>query len=292
MFFLVVMQGKETFIQNIYITNTYRKNGDLKTMKSITKISLFILLFAFLATSCVTPRKVNYLQDMYNGSQIELENRFEAVISPYDEINIYVSCHHNPEMAAPFNIFGSTTNATNNTNTRQGYLVDVNGNIQFPVIGSLHVAGLTRLQLQDTITKRLIDGDLIKDPYVMVRFHTFKIFFLGSNGGKAISIPNERCTFLEALALSGDLNQFTNRSEIAVLREVNGRMTMRYLDPRSSDVFNDPYFMLQQNDFIITTGFTGTARNEISYWFTWITSITSIASLVISLMLYNKMGTK
>ena len=65
-------------------------------------------------------------------------------------------------------------------------------------------------------------------------------------------MPNERCTFLEALALSGDLNVYTNRSKIAVMREVDGKMVMRYLDPRSSKVFSDPFYMLQHNDFIIT----------------------------------------
>ena len=86
----------------------------------------------------------------------------------------------------------------------------------------------------------------------MVRFQNFKIFFLGSNGGKAINIDNERCTFLEALAMSGDLNVFTDRTKIAVMREVDGKMVMRYLDPRDSKVFEDPFYMLQQNDFIIT----------------------------------------
>ena len=98
----------------------------------------------------------------------------------------------------------------------------------------------------------LIEGGYISDPFVLVRFRNFKVFFLGANGGKAISVPNERCTFLEALALSGDMNIYTNRDKIMVMREVDGKMVSRYLDPRSSKVFDDPFFMLQQNDFIIT----------------------------------------
>lgn len=132
------------------------------------------------------------------------------------------------------------------------YLVDQFGNIEMPVLGTIHAAGLTRLKLQETIRDLLISGGYISDPYVMARFRNYKIFFIGSNGGKAITIPNERCTFLEALALSGDINVFTDRNKITVMREIDGKMVTRYLDPRSSKVFKDPFFMMQQNDFIIT----------------------------------------
>ena len=159
-----------------------------------------------------------------------------------------------------------------------------------PVLGTIHAAGLTRLQLQERIKNLLVSGGYISDPYVMVRFRDFKIFFLGSNGGKAITVPNERCTFLEALAMSGDLNVYTNRNKIAVMREVNGRMVMRYLDPRSSRVFQDPYFMLQQNDFIITrdSGY----RNFMQSYSQWapitsiVSTIASFASIYLTYMLY------
>lgn len=257
------------------------------TKTSLLIRSLFVAtLFLSLVTSCVTPRKINYLQDMCHGSQIELENKFEATIAPYDELNIYVSCF-DQKLAQPYNLY-SNNGIPYNTNGRQGYLVDVNGNIQFPVLGEIHVAGLTRLQLQDTLVNLLKQGNHLTDAYVMVRFNNFKIFFLGADGGKAITIQNERCTFLEALALSGDLSVYTNRSQIAVMREVNGEMTMRYLDPRSSKIFNDPYFMLQQNDFIITNASNlGTTRNEISYWMGWISSAISLSSLIVSLLVFN-----
>jgi polysaccharide export outer membrane protein len=86
----------------------------------------------------------------------------------------------------------------------------------------------------------------------MVRFKDFKIFFLGSNGGKAINIPNERCTFLEALAMAGGLDWYTRRDRIGVMREVNGKRVIHYLDPRSTEIFNDEFFVLQQNDIIFT----------------------------------------
>ena len=134
-------------------------------------------------------------------------------------------------------------------------------------------------------------GGYLPEPYVNVRFSDFKIFYLGNNEGKVINIPNERCTFLEALAMIGNLDQHTRRDRIAVMREVNGRMVMRYLDPRSSDIFNDPFFMLQQNDFIIAPNYnTGVLRNDFTYWMNLATMILSVGSLLTSIALYRSLS--
>lgn len=219
--------------------------------KRLLYICFVVTAMIFMLDSCVTTRQVAYLQDMEHGTQIELENQFEAVISPYDELIIMVSCS-DELLAKPFNLELNQYSNIYGSNRRIGYLVDQSGNIDFPVLGTIHVGGMTRLKLQEHITHLLVDGGYLSDPFVMVRFQNFKIFFLGSNGGKAITIDNERCTFLEALALSGDLNVYTDRTKIAVMREINGKMVMRYLDPRDSKVFEDPFYMLQQNDFVIT----------------------------------------
>lgn len=221
----------------------------MKRMRTF-RMGIVLALAALSAVSCVTNRKVAYLQDMKHNSQIELENKFEAVISPYDELDVIISSF-DMDLARPFNLRNNNNNNYNTSNSI-AYLVDQYGNIELPVLGTIHAAGLTRLNLQEKVKNLLIAGGYINDPYVLVRFRSFKIFFLGANGGKAITVPNERCTFLEALALSGDMNVYTNRSKIMVMREVDGKMVSRYLDPRSSKVFRDPFFMLQQNDFIIT----------------------------------------
>ena len=230
-------------------------------MKKMLRTGIVITLVALSAVSCVTNRKIAYLQDMKHATQIDLENRFEAVISPYDELDIAVSSF-DQELSQPFNLRSSS--GSNFTGTGLAYLVDQYGNIEMPVLGKIHAAGLTRLKLQDQVKNMLIAGGYINDPYVMVRFRNFKIFVLGSNGGKAITIPEERCTFLQALALAGDLNIYTDRTKIMVIREIDGQMVSRYLDPRSSKVFDDPFFMMQQNDFIITrnTGY----RNFQQSW--------------------------
>ncbi len=252
-------------------------------MKIKSRINSLTILTvtALMAASCVTNKQIAYLQDMTHNTQIELENKFEAVVSPYDELDIVVTCFDN-ELAKPFNIGGnSQATAGNYTARNLSYLVDQYGNIEMPVLGTIHAAGMTRLKLQEKVRQMLIDGGYISDPFVMVRFRDYKIFFLGSNGGKAITIPNERCTFLEALALSGDLNQYTNRRKIAVMREVNGRMVMRYLDPRSSKIFQDPYYMLQQNDFIITQDVR--YKNFLDSFKNW-TPILSVASTVVGVV--------
>lgn len=241
------------------------------------------LLFAstwllLLASSCVTSKEVSYLQDLNPNEAIALNSKFEAVISPYDELRISVlGFGVEKELAEPFNPFGNMQNSSGQNGFN--YLVDVNGNIQFPNLGLMHVQGLTRLQLQDTIKTQLINGGHMNDPMVEVRFANFRVFVLGtSDGGKVLNITNERCTFLEALAMAGGLNKFTKRDRIAVMREIDGQMVTHFLDPRSSDVFNDPFFLLQQNDIIITESFRRTYTQE------GLTTTVSMVSVVVSLL--------
>ena len=260
-------------------------------MKRLFSNGLLVILAALCAVSCVTTRRIAYLQDLTHGSQIELEDTFEAVISPYDELDIIISCFEQ-ELAQPFNIRTVMSGAGQGSGYGLSYLVDQYGDIELPVLGKIHAAGLTRLKLQERIREMLVEGNYISDPFVMARFRNFKIFFLGSNGGKAITIPNERCTFLEALALSGDLNIYTQRNKIAVMREEDGQIKVRYLDPRSSKVFDDPFFMLQQNDFIITRdiglrNFIASSE-QLRAALSILSTLASTASLVILILNYLK----
>jgi polysaccharide export outer membrane protein len=239
---------------------------------------LSIALLGLVSTSCVTSKKVRYLRDMPIEG-VPLNDRFEATIAPYDELRIFVMQGKDEELVKPFNVLGAA-GSTNNQN-RMGYLVDVNGNIEFPVLGELHVAGLTRLQLQDLIVEQLKSKGYLSDPTVMVRFLNFKVFVLGTESGKVLNITEERCTFLEALAMAGGLSLYTRRDRIGVMREVNGKMVIHYLDPRSVDIFDDEFFLLQQNDIIFTeVGARRFLREGYSNW-TWLLSaLTSIGSMV------------
>lgn len=221
------------------------------------RIKLFVILacIAVMACSCISSKEVSYLQNLHHNQTVPLNRNFEAVISPYDQLRItVVGVGEEKELAEPFNPFGNAQNMA--SQNAIGYLVDVNGDLQFPTLGQIHVKGLTRLQLQEIIKNKLVEGGYMNDPMVDVRFMNFRVFVLGTaDGGKVLNIDNERCTFLEALAMAGGLNQYTKRDKIAVMREENGKIVTRFLDPRSTDVIYDPYFLLQQNDIIITQSF-------------------------------------
>lgn len=259
---------------------------------------VFLLLVGLVvvSSSCVSSRNVRYVSDMEDMKGVPLTNSLEAVVCPNDELRIVVlSSGDDESMLKPFNIYGGTS--MGGSQSYMGYLVDVNGNIEFPVLGEVHIEGLTRLQVRDTIQSMLKSRQLLEDPQVDVRFLNYKIFFLGSQGGKCISIDNERCTFLEALALSGDLDLYTKRDRIGVLREVDGKMVIHYMDPRSSEVFNDPFFMLQQNDIIITEAmgyvYFRELMGNVGTVLTPITTVASVLALVISFKtLIGKLGGK
>jgi polysaccharide export outer membrane protein len=246
-------------------------------------ISLFIsfVMMVIVMSSCVTSKTVRYLQDMPKEG-LPINEALEATICPYDElrIRVYSNGGDEDELVKPFNIMGGIT-TNSNSNYGYGYLVDVNGNIQFPILGEFHVEGLTRLQLQDAIRTRLQTEGYVNDPLVVVRFMNFKVFFLGSTGGRVLNITNERCTFLEALAMSGGLGLYTRRDRIGVMREVNGRRVIHYLDPRSTAIFDDDFFLLQQNDIIFTEiNSRQYVREAYSNWSLLLSAVSSILTAV------------
>ena len=250
------------------------------------KSVLFFFLLVVAVSSCVTSKEVSYLQNLKHNQTIPLSENFEALISPNDQLRITViGVGDEKELAEPFNPFGNAQSSVGQNNI--GYLVDVNGDIQFPTLGKLHVKGMTRIQLQDIITSKLVEGGYMNNPMVDVRFINFRVFVLGTaDGGKVLNIDNERCTFLEALAMAGGLNKFSKRDKIAVMREENGKIVTHFLDPRSTDVFYDPYFLLQQNDIIITQSFRRLYAQEVlNTSLNVLTAVTSLASTIVLIYL-------
>lgn len=253
------------------------------------KLTFLFLSLLVTVSSCVTPKEVSYLQNLKHNQTIPLSEKFEALISPNDQLRITViGVGDEKELAEPFNPFGNAQNVGNQNSI--GYLVDVNGDIQFPILGKMHVKGMTRLQLQERIANLLVEGGYMNDPMVDVRFTNFRVFVLGTaDGGKVLNIENERCTFLEALAMAGGLNQFTKRDKIAVMREENGKIVTHFLDPRSTDVFYDPYFLLQQNDIIVTQSFRRLyAQDMLNTSLNILTTVTSLVSAVVLIFVATK----
>ena len=258
-----------------------------KLMKKNKLVLCFVLVvLSVMSTSCVTYKHVRYLQDMPKEGMPITETK-ESTVAPYDELRIHVLSNtgKDDELLKPFNSMLSAVSGGNSgNNTSMGYRVDGEGYIEFPVLGKLHVEGLTRLQLQDTIAANLERNGYIKNPLVVARFMNFRVYMLTSTGGKVLNITNERCTFLEALAMAGGLDWYTRRDRIGVMREVDGKRVVHYLDPRSTTIFDDEFFVLQQNDIIFTEErawkFFTNNMNTILTFVSTLTSTLAIYTLV------------
>lgn len=257
-------------------------------------LKLTLACVAVVFTACSSPKKVLYFQDVAPQSAQEIAQKYEAVIHTDDQLAIMVN-YKDPELAMPFNMPMVTYQAgTSGTSYGQqrilGYLVDANGNIDFPVLGRIHVDGLTRLQLTDLIRKRLVDEDLIKDPIVTVQFLNFKISVMGEvvRPG-SFNITGDRITLLEALSMAGDLSIYGKRDRVAVIREKDGVRTIRFHDLRSSDLFLSPDYYLQQNDIVYVE--PNKARvgqseinqnNSVGTWLSAVSVLASVISLVVT----------
>ena len=243
--------------------------------------------------SCASSKKVVYLQDVVPLKQQVIEQKYEVYIHNDDLLAIMVNSK-NPELALPFNMPMVTYQLGSQSAPQQrvlGYLVDTNGDIDFPILGKLHVAGLTRLQLTDLIKQRLIEEDLIKDPIVTVQFLNYKVAVMGEvNRPGSFNISGDRITLLEALSMAGDLTIYGRRDRVAVIREKDGKRTILFHDLRSADIFNSPCYYLQQNDIVYVepnkakAGQSEINQNKsVGVWLSAASILVSIASLIVTL---------
>ncbi len=226
-------------------------------MNRTIKLILLTTLAALL-TSCASSKKFVYLQDMEPGQHYPYKGTHEATVQCDDRIMITVDSK-NPEVALPFNVksgsftMGTDGNVVSAGNAAQeGYRVDVNGNIYFPILGELHVAGLKVSEVTDMIRNKIIEGGYIKDPIVSLEFLNFKYSVIGAvaNNG-TYTIDGDRVTLLEAIARAGDLTKAARIDRVGVIREENGGRTIYMHDLRSKDIFDSPCFYLNQNDIVI-----------------------------------------
>lgn len=225
-------------------------------MKNCRVSFLFMLLACVLGgmTSCVSSKKMLYLQgaDKLHENPQKIENNYELRIKPDDQLLITINSKA-PELLTPFansQVLGSSSST--NTQESTGLLVSQSGKIEIPVLGEMQAAGLTRQELADAIKNKLIEGEYIKDPTVLVRFKGAKIVVLGEVGSPGVKdLPGERVTILEAIGLAGDLPPTAHRENILVIREENGERKSYSVDLTSGeDILNSPVFYLQQNDVV------------------------------------------
>jgi polysaccharide export outer membrane protein len=202
--------------------------------------------------SCTTQRRVtnNYLENINDTTPKEPVLHIEPIIQKNDllSIRIYSASIH-PEVDLPYNLTepGASGSAVGSTS---GFLVDGNGDIEYPRLGVVHAEGLTKAQLSDVIKKKL-EGQLTQ-PSVIVRFLNYRITVLGEvRTPGTFTVPTERLTILEALGLAGDITEFGLKKNIKVVRENNGQREIGTVDLTSKSMFASPYYQLQQNDVVM-----------------------------------------
>lgn len=260
-------------------------------MRTKTKGLWLCMLVAVMLSSCNSRKKIVYLQDMEMGQFYPIEQKHDPIIHRDDRLSIIVTSK-NPELAIPFNVAqgGYNVNAEGKVSTsapttkEKGYRVDINGNIEFPLLGTLHVEGLTISQVTDLIRERIIEGGYINNPLVMVEILNFKYTVLGAVGGNGVKTADgDRVTLLEAIANAGDLSANAAIDRVAVIREIGETRQVFFHDLRSKDIFESPCFYLQQNDIVYVEPKYKKKDNEdkaLQYG----TLLLSIASTVTSMM--------
>lgn len=216
--------------------------------------------------SCVTRKHITYFQSL-DKSKIDTVNIdrktdeslsrlrtgfSEPKIQPGDILNIAVSSI-NPEATAMFSFFGTTRATTNNdpnfSQQTSGFLVDAQGNIQFPIIGSINVKGKTSIEIRTLLQDAL--SQYLEKPVVTVRYLNFKIMLMGDVLKPGVyTFPSERVTLFEAISSAGDLTIFGERKHIQLIREVDGKNQIIRLDLTDKNVLSTKYMYLQPNDII------------------------------------------
>jgi polysaccharide export outer membrane protein len=224
-------------------------NFNLRVNKLINPI---ILLIIFLITSCTAPKDIVYFQDELIGKDDRQTVQTELTYKPNDLLTIVVS-GLDPEAVKPFNLPVIANNSSliraQGELKMQTYLVDLKGNIEFPVLGTINIGGHTTSEATEMLKIKLIE--YIKDPIVNIRLANFTISVLGEvNKPGTFTIEDEKISLIEALGLAGDLTIYGKRENVLLIREDNGVKRITKFDLTSIKVVNSPQYYLTQNDMI------------------------------------------
>lgn len=252
---------------------------------------LGLLFLALLLSSCNTSKNILYFQDIAVNRPEAIVGEKDITVQSKDQISIVVSSK-DPQLAALFNLtkvqyrVGNDNLQGNSSGEVSGYTLDDNGNIDFPVLGILHVADMTKSQIATLVKKKLIEENLVKDPVVTVEFMNLYFSVLGEvkSPGK-YSISKDQISLLEAISMAGDLTIYGKRDAIFVIREENGERVTHWVDIRSKDIFKSPVYYLKQNDVVyvqpnkVRAGQSTINENNVKSVSLWI----SIASFLTTL---------
>ena len=226
-------------------------------MRKLFSWALLIAVAISLA-SCSVQKNLTYLQDMEYGVPYEVLPMQEIHLQPGDQLSIKVSCKQ-PELAIPFNIMsgsistdgtGATTASSFARDNDFRYTVDQDGCINFPLLGSLMIQGMTIEEVEDFVERRIKEESYIADPIVTANFKNFQITVLGMAGTGNYTIEKDRLNILEAIAMIGTIPNAALIDDIMVIRNQDGFRTAYSVNLKTKDLFESPVYYLQQNDII------------------------------------------
>ena len=261
---------------------------------------LYVWVGMLTLSACGSSKQVVYFQDLKPGkTEITLPEPKAITVRPEDKISIIVNSR-DPQLTDLFNLpimsrqLGqSLRNGTTNGNSQgvSAYTVNAEGEIDFPVLGKIAVAGMKREEIADYIKQRLMEENLVKDPVVTVEFANLCISVLGEvNNPGRFSIDRDRLTVVDALGMAGDLTIYGNRHNVLVLRQVDGVQRAYRIDlTRGRDVYSSPVFYLRQDDVVYVepndvrarqSTVNGNNVRSTSFWISLASLLTSVAILI------------
>ena len=258
--------------------------------------NLLLAASIILLGACSTSKNITYFQDLRPGeSELTLAAPVEIKIQPKDKLSILVNSQ-DPRLTNLFNlpIFTQQIGQEGNTGSSRGvsgYTVDTDGNIDFPVLGQLQIAGMTREEVAAYIKKELQSHDLIKDPVVTVEYMNLSVAVMGEvNNPGRFSIDKDNLTILDALSQAGDLTIYGKREKVLVLRQEEGKQRVYGVNLCSAEhLYTSPAYYLQQNDVVYVEPNATKARQSTvngnnvrstSFWISLASLLTSIAVLI------------
>ena len=248
-----------------------------------------------MVSSCKTPSNISYFQDFYNNPDtvINLQNKV-ITIKPTDKMYIGVKSK-DQQISQLFNLTGGNSSSSSSVSKdAYYYTVDGKGNIDFPVLGTVHVANLSREQVAEKIKKALIEASLVKDPVVTVGLSNLHYSVMGEvNHPGQFAIEDEKVTILDAISNAGDLTITGVRDDVMVLRQENGHQKIYKINLCSGkDVFCSPVYYLQQNDVVYvspndtkkrTSTVNGNTIQSTGFWL-------SVSSLAVTILTFLKVN--
>lgn len=248
----------------------------------MTKIAARIILCALGAAvmySCASSKKIIYFQDIEQNKHLKAFHNYEPVIRKDDQLSIVVSAP-TKDVVVPYNLTLSDDLAATSA---MPYLVDTEGYINFPMLGKMHIEGLTRRGLEEKLRYEIAKD--VKDPIVNVSFLNYRVTILGDvKAPGTYTMPSEKTTLLQALGMAGDLSITAKRDKILLLRESEGgEYEYAMIDLRNTNILTSPYYYMSQNDVIYVSPRMSRAGSMNAAGV--VSVITSSASLVLSILI-------